>query len=263
MVVQAQSSGTHSDVVSSPLPLAAPMAGKGQRDNAQRSEVVPQVKSNAAPIDTPRTFEVNIQRKKGDVVGAVLGNTKSGAVVISISEGGILDQWNANNPYHNVRPGFIVEEVNGQGGYWNVMKQMRKLGNLTIKISQPPADASPSWFEQVEEMARAMEKQATNDLILLKLQPKHASDATASKVASLQCTRASDCGVDQCAICLEDVLPNETLVQLPCTHAFHRLCVGRWLEQSMAMSSGRQHSCPLCCRKLACTGEGEACFAEH
>lgn len=41
-----------------------------------------------------------------------------------------------------------------------------------------------------------------------------------------------------CAICLEAIVPTAAALGLPCTHIFHRACLGQWLS--------RHNSCPTC-----------------
>lgn len=42
-----------------------------------------------------------------------------------------------------------------------------------------------------------------------------------------------------CAVCLEDYLPDERLIILPCRHSFHAKCITPWLTE-------RSPTCPLC-----------------
>ncbi len=41
-----------------------------------------------------------------------------------------------------------------------------------------------------------------------------------------------------CSICLLDFVDNETLVELSCSHCYHKACIGLWLV--------RRNTCPLC-----------------
>lgn len=252
--VQAQASRPSSS--SDPVALAGRV---GRSKEVRLAQVAP----GSVPDGMPERFQAQLQKRNGDLVGASLGNTSTGAVIFSIQEGGILDRWNKSNPSLVMRPGFVIEEVNGTTGYWNVLEEMRKTGNLTIKVTtQPPADAGPKWFEEIEEMARSMEAQATKGPFMLRLQPQDPSDTNTNKFSALPSVRASACDIDQCAICLEDVAPNETLVQLPCNHAFHALCAARWLAQTMPRASRKRQCCPLCCRKVVSTPEGGVCSIE-
>lgn len=44
-----------------------------------------------------------------------------------------------------------------------------------------------------------------------------------------------------CAVCLEDLAPEEALWRLPCGHGFHPPCVHRWLLQSRCCPNCRGH----------------------
>uniref|UniRef100_A0A7S2GCT7 RING-type domain-containing protein n=1 Tax=Alexandrium andersonii TaxID=327968 RepID=A0A7S2GCT7_9DINO len=43
----------------------------------------------------------------------------------------------------------------------------------------------------------------------------------------------------KCAICLQDFVPSDSAVRLPCNHIFHTECVGKWMS--------RGHGCPYRC----------------
>jgi len=45
-----------------------------------------------------------------------------------------------------------------------------------------------------------------------------------------------------CIICLSDFGPEDEIVQLPCSHAFHTECIGKWLSRS--------RHCPLRCPQV-------------
>ncbi|KAF5749035.1 hypothetical protein HS088_TW04G00996 [Tripterygium wilfordii] len=46
------------------------------------------------------------------------------------------------------------------------------------------------------------------------------------------------CEVNECVICLEELLVGVEVTRMPCGHVFHGDCIVRWLETS--------HLCPLC-----------------
>merc|ERR1712087_562521 len=115
----------------------------------------------------------------------------------------------------------------------------------TMKITAtPPKNADPNWYEEIADMGRNLEAQGGKSSFMLRLQPQDGSKSHA--FSSLPTIRAGDCGVDQCAICIDEVGPDESLVQLPCKHAFHGSCTARWLSQSQST----RKCCPLCCRKI-------------
>jgi len=197
-----------------------------------------------------------MDKGRGDLVGASLGNTPTGAVIFNIQEGGILDRWNKSNPDLILCPGYIIEKVNGESGYWNLLEILRKQGPLVCQISsQAPESAGPDWFDEITTMARKIELSANKGPFMLRLEPQDPSCADRSVFSTLPGVKASECGADSCAICMEDVEENEMLVQLPCKHAYHALCVARWLAQT-SVKSGKRQSCPLCCRRMVSTPEG-------
>lgn len=44
-----------------------------------------------------------------------------------------------------------------------------------------------------------------------------------------------------CPICFDDLSPGQTAWTLPCTHAFHEVCIARWLSVRFT-----QGACPVC-----------------
>jgi len=46
-----------------------------------------------------------------------------------------------------------------------------------------------------------------------------------------------------CAICLQEFVPQDSAVRLPCGHVFHAECAGEWIS--------RGHGCPYRCRHVA------------
>jgi hypothetical protein len=195
------------------------------------------------------TFVVRLEKSSGDKLGLGLGSTSGGAVVFSIKPGGLLDQHNLRSgEEHQVFPGCIVVEVNGQRGYWTIFEELTRLGPLEMRISTiPPHGVSSNWFQEIESLGKEME--ARGSPFMLRLQPEH-PDCPAASFSSVPTVRAGELNVDQCAICLEDVSPDAKLMQLPCGHAFHMLCAGRWLTEGGKHSSGKRQCCPLCCQKV-------------
>lgn len=45
----------------------------------------------------------------------------------------------------------------------------------------------------------------------------------------------------KCAICLQDFVPQDSAVRLPCNHIFHTECAGKWMS--------RGHGCPFRCKR--------------
>lgn len=47
---------------------------------------------------------------------------------------------------------------------------------------------------------------------------------------------------DFCSICRENYVKNEILLQLPCNHFYHKLCIQKWFEKTT--------KCPLCRKEV-------------
>mmetsp|Transcript_78792 Transcript_78792/g.205496 ORF Transcript_78792/g.205496 Transcript_78792/m.205496 type:complete len:142 (+) Transcript_78792:90-515(+) len=126
-----------------------------------------------------------------------------------------------------------------------------------MKVSTSPPKNCPNWSHVIEEMGQRLRDHtdANACAFMLRLQPQ--DENTKSTIFShLPTIRAGDCGVDQCAICMDDVDPEEFLVQLPCKHAFHSMCAARWLSESSKNSYGKRQCCPLCCQRVVSTPDG-------
>ena len=77
---------------------------------------------------------------------------------------------------------------------------------------------------------------------------KDESDAAALRGAARM--KESNAFDSECAVCLCEFVPGETLARLPaCAHLFHRACVERWLRTS--------RECPKCRTAVASVGEKE------
>jgi hypothetical protein len=214
--------------------------------------------AGSVECELPRHFTIRIQKGAGNAIGASLASVPSGAVLVSTQEGGVLDRWNKDNPDKAVRPGFIFEEVNGVSGYWPLLESLQRSATPVVKVATgPPKGAPPNWFEDIAVISRGIEQSDNRGPVMLQLPQQDPTSSTDRKVfASLPSVVAHEANVDQCAICLEDVGPEEVLTQLPCSHAYHSLCAARWLSQCAPRGGSTRHSCPLCCRRLVYTGEG-------
>jgi hypothetical protein len=206
----------------------------------------------------PQHFTIRIHKGAGNPIGASLASAPTGAVLLNIQDGGVLDGWNKENPDKAVRPGFIFEEVNGVGRYWSLLESLRQSATPVIKIATvPPKSAGPNWFNDIAALSTTIEQSDTRGPVMIQLPQQDPTSSPGKKVfASLPSVVARTAGFDQCAICLEDVGPEEELTLFPCNHAFHSLCAARWLSQCASQGGSKGHSCPLCCRKLVYAGEG-------
>jgi len=238
--------------LSSVLPFLDPSSARAP--SARRRGAVRDPRRRDA-AKSPHERSLTLHAWEGDVLGAALGKTDTGAVILNIREGGLLDDWNEANPWHRLYPGLIITEVNGSTGYWDILGELQRPGLLSIRVSaEPPWNAGPNWFQEITEMGKTLQETTWggNRPFMVRLQ----QDGVGDQFASLPTVRAGDCGVDQCAICMDDVAPDESLVQLPCRHAFHALCAARWLTQPGGHSRGKRQRCPLCCQKVVCSPEG-------
>lgn len=206
----------------------------------------------------PEAFAVNVHKAPGDVLGAALGNIDSGAVIFAVEEHGLLGGWNRAHPQRALRSGNIITEVNGATGYWSILEEIQRHGALAMKVStKPPKNAGLNWSHVIEEMGQRLREHTDTSpcTFMLRLTPQD-SDTKSTIFSNLPNIRAGDCGVDQCAICLADVYPDDSLVQLPCKHSFHPMCAARWLSESSKNSHGKRQCCPLCCQKVVSTPDG-------
>jgi len=203
----------------------------------------------------PEHFTIRLHKGASDALGASLGSVPTGAVVYCVEEGHVLDRWNKENPDAAVRPGFVIEQVNGVGGYWPLLEELRRSGPLEVRVSTvPPQAAGPNWFEDIATMGKTFELASDKSPFMVRLPSVASQD---EKVfTSFPSVVACAAGIDQCAICLEGVGPDEVLTELPCKHAFHPLCAARWLARSDSRCASKSHSCPLCCRKMVNTRDG-------
>jgi len=209
--------------------------------------------ASGPPARARADFSVRIQKRPGDVLGAGLGNTEKGAVIFNIQEKGMLGRWNKAHPDRLLRSGAIITEVNGNTGYWSILEEFRRPGILNMKVTEvPPTNAGSDWFEEIAKMGKNLESHGSRSgSFMLRLQPQDPQTKNYCVFSSLPAVRAHDCAVDTCAICMDDVSPEDVMVQLPCQHAFHAACVARWLSES-----GERQCCPLCCRRVVSTPDG-------
>ena len=56
----------------------------------------------------------------------------------------------------------------------------------------------------------------------------------------------SNTSINECCICLEDMIKNDTKIQvLSCGHSFHKSCLSKWFEQDNTCNKVT-HTCPYC-----------------
>ena len=107
-------------------------------------------------------------------------------------------------------------------------------------VAEDP-DASPAWVSMREYLAWVPTPALDIDG---HRSSKRARVAAASEAILPEVSGRSREG-EECAICLQDFADEETLAAMPCSHAFHRHCISKWLCHSAA--------CPLCRHQLPAT----------
>ncbi|CAK0908871.1 unnamed protein product, partial [Prorocentrum cordatum] len=139
-----------------PRPASPAMASVGSLEtgvSADGGQPGHRILQELTPV--PSRFWVRLHRGADDLVGVSLGDAASGAVLVCVKEGGIVDKWSRSNPSRAIRPGYIIEEINGVRGYWNLLDVLRNEGPLVFKVATvPPASAGPDWFEEIAATAK-------------------------------------------------------------------------------------------------------------
>ncbi|CAK0828214.1 unnamed protein product [Prorocentrum cordatum] len=164
--------------------------------------------------ELPEQFTIRLHKGAGEALGVSLGILPTGAVLYCLEEGYVLDKWNKENPDAAVRPGFVIEQVNGVSGYWPLMEEMRREGPLEARVSTvPPQSAGPNWLEDIATMGRNIELSNDKSPFMVRLSAEASQNEKA--LTSFPSVVACAAGLDKCAICLEDFDPNDMLTELP------------------------------------------------
>jgi len=184
----------------------------------------------------PQFFQVTCVRDEEKPLGLQLQhNRKGGVFVRGIESDGIVSAWNEQHPSMQVSLGDRLVAVNGiqmdpSWGTWcSILLELRKhkvamvfararaedLSRLTT-IPCPPVD----WMDQI---------------------------LPANFLDSMVKHTVAECDIVECCICLEELDPDTTVVQLPCKHAFHRGCAETWLTRCPTYRFAR---CPTCRQQL-------------
>jgi hypothetical protein len=213
------------------------------------------------PEDVCDSYIVTLMKDKGTSLGVSLGGISncglsmasslkslSGAVILNIKEGGLMDEWNSQNPLSQLEVGHTITAANGVRGHWNILEELGKEGVLEMEVRRTPLESR--WQSDIARLvgpAGVKEQQSPLGSLTLCL-PTNPDGSLRSpdvdSVVSLPRVAASDIGATHCCICVEDLAPDDKVVQLPCKHGFHSVCAARWLTQ------GRQVNCPLCKRSV-------------
>jgi hypothetical protein len=184
---------------------------------------------------------VSLVKGQGDRLGLDLGNAlgaDGGAVILGVHDGFLAARWNKSHPEQEFRTGMIIVQANSVRGYWSILDEVGKSGSLELLLQRTPP--KENWDAEILSLGQALQSTQSVPLRLRFSTPGSDNET----FVSLPAVRAGECGTTQCAVCLEDLEPDDPLVQLPCAHAFHSLCAARWL------SSSSHHTCPLCVRPV-------------
>lgn len=85
-------------------------------------------------------------------------------------------------------------------------------------------DINPEDFTQLSKLDERLPKRNTAQKNLVNRLPR---------------VPAKDCDATECSVCLGAFASYQTVVKLPCAHAFHHACISKWLTQC-------KNTCPLC-----------------
>ncbi|CAK0882535.1 unnamed protein product, partial [Prorocentrum cordatum] len=112
-----------------------------------------------------------------------------GLMIVRISAGGALSEWNARNPSMAVSPGDSIVEANGFTEPWAIMEEMARV----VKVGMVVRRAPPGGRALLAQCKVTEQSLQTTALVLK------------------QTVQACDVSVDTCAICLEDVEADERI----------------------------------------------------
>jgi len=179
--------------------------------------------------------QAELTRVAGGPLGMRLQHGSGILMVREIDEHGVVGTWNAQYPSMKVSCGDRVIAVNdvpvdSSRASWSAVRA--ELRNNTVRLVLSPGPA-----EETRALGTREESWASLDHLL----PEDFMDTMA------RCT-ARDCQAMECCICLEELDPESTVVQLPCRHAFHPRCAESWLTQCPTVKCA---TCPICRQRMA------------
>lgn len=114
-------------------------------------------------------------------------NEKVGLMIVRVSEGAAMSEWNTCNPSECVGPGDMIVEANGRVEPWEIMEEMAKSMTLDMVV-----------------------RRATPEAMAILARAKVTDQCLQTTAHLLKCTvRAGSFSADTCAICLEDLEADE------------------------------------------------------
>jgi len=184
----------------------------------------------ATAVAESEIVQVNLVRDEVKPLGLALQHDDKGIFVRGIESDGFVSAWNERHPTMQVLVGDRLVAVNGiqvdpSWTCWcSILLELRK-HTVTMVVTRARA----------EDLLQLSLLSPTGE-VLDHLLPMNFLDSMGKHTAV-------ECDVVECFICLEELDPHTTVVQLPCKHAFHRGCAETWLTRCPTY---RFAKCPLC-----------------
>eukprot|EP00931_Biecheleriopsis_adriatica_P024372 TRINITY_DN15205_c0_g1_i1.p1 TRINITY_DN15205_c0_g1~~TRINITY_DN15205_c0_g1_i1.p1 ORF type:complete len:260 (+),score=41.17 TRINITY_DN15205_c0_g1_i1:72-782(+) len=196
----------------------------------------------------PGERHVTVQKRRHSPLGIeLLTNPSDGLIVTQVKSGGILSEA--------VKMGDRILAVNGVSGNRSALRLLRSEGTLDLLIKDgEPASKRRAAAHHLRQHLQQRSFGPEDFELLLALDEAQAEPGDRNAEQSIHCKaedllhglprfHGSDFPEAECAICLEDISPNDELVQLPCKHMFHTGCADCWLSR-------RKRCCPMCMSEL-------------
>jgi len=169
-----------------------------------------------------------LTRVAGGPLGMRVHHCGSMFLVSDIDEHGVVAAWNAQHPSMKVSRGDRIIAVNSVPVHNPQVEVLKELRKNTVRLVLSPRPA---------EDTRAFLREHSSDHLL----PEDFMDTM------VRCN-TGECQAIKCCICLEELDPESTVVQLPCRHAFHPQCAESWLTRCPTVKRAK---CPMCRQCMA------------
>eukprot|EP00404_Azadinium_spinosum_P004535 CAMPEP_0180475184 /NCGR_PEP_ID=MMETSP1036_2-20121128/31066_1 /TAXON_ID=632150 /ORGANISM="Azadinium spinosum, Strain 3D9" /LENGTH=303 /DNA_ID=CAMNT_0022482533 /DNA_START=8 /DNA_END=919 /DNA_ORIENTATION=+ len=211
----------------------------------------------AGPAVEPIEIHVMVTRDDDATLGIKLESDTSGILIAEMEEQGVLQEWNNRHPSRQVRSGDVIVAVNGiRNSIFELSQELRKTGPLDLVVKRQPhgmvSAASPqAHWSHVLMQYRSLGPEDFEQLLALDEKVPSRETLSLRHASCLPCKSAWACATTECRVCLESLLPEATVMQLPCGHAFHPDCIVRWLTQ-------HKRRCPLCAWPVAVPAPDES-----
>eukprot|EP00929_Paragymnodinium_shiwhaense_P013980 TRINITY_DN121835_c0_g1_i1.p1 TRINITY_DN121835_c0_g1~~TRINITY_DN121835_c0_g1_i1.p1 ORF type:complete len:223 (-),score=36.93 TRINITY_DN121835_c0_g1_i1:284-952(-) len=197
------------------------------------------------------TFVAEIQREGRQTMGfdAHVVNSDSRQLhcilVNSITEGGLLDQWNRNQTedYKVIRKGDFIVKVNDvvamQAGGNAMGAELSRGGDVKLHVMgmrAMPETNAPTQQETPNTLLRERLEQLENCTRICTR-----TEWLSTWAPRLRLSDAAELAAD-CCICMQAMQDDARIRGLACGHVFHLECIGAWFMQDRSM----QLTCPNC-----------------